>query len=463
MKKSNKNNKKRNIIRTIIDIVETIKALLKGHIIAVLMLFPLIHQDKVCQIIDKVIDYEITDDKMIDLLNESKRLNEEEKKYLINEKLFSDIEEALNNGDNGIFVRYHLKNMDIVPMTKIEEKKLYYASGFYSEILKPKKLNIRNYRNDIDYNCDTVSHEFIHSLENCKYAYICEAFVAITNSEYYCNDSSYFEEVKRIKVLMEIIGPEPIWKDAFSNDSSSLDNLLDYYLSEVDSNEIKELFKVNISTSEDIDLVNEKIDKLLSVLYYNVYGKNIEDDEIIKAIYNNSIKSRNYFNITDDYDIIYEPVDKEIIEREGLLTCYYRLNKLYEIPKDEFDNYKFKGTCEIFEMLDSQYNYEFLGYGKIKIEVEQNNWKEYDIEEAEKLGYINTFYFVEELMTTESIDEKNSLIEEGYMELSIGYSCSDDMYNIIKYNGEVTLGLEKEIPTIKDKFKTYNVKKLVKE
>jgi len=49
------------------------------------------------------------------------------------------------------------------------------------------------------------------------------------------------------------------------------------------------------------------------------------------------------------------------------------------------------------------------------------------------------------------------------MELSIGYSCSNDMYNVIKYNGEVTLGIEKEIPTIKDKFETSNVKKLVKE
>lgn len=462
MKKSNKNNKKGNIIRTIIDMVETMKALLEGHIIGILILLPLIHQDKICQVIDNVADYEITDDKMIDLINESKRLNEGEKKLLINKKLFNDIEEALNNGDNGIYVSYHLKNMDIVKMNKFEEKNFSNLIGFYSPILKPKKLNIRNYGDDV--NClSTVTHEFIHSLENCKYSYIREPFTVIVNSEYYYDDSNYSEEVKRLKVLMEIIGPEPIWKVAFSNDTSSLDNLLDCYLSEEDSKEIKKLFKRNIGTSLAINLVNERIDELLSVLYYNVYGMNIEDDEIIKAIYNDSIKSRNYFNITDDYDIIYEPVDKEIIEREGLLTCYYRLKKLYEIPKDEFDNYKFKGTCEIFEMFDSQYNYEFLGYGKIKIEVEPNNWKEYDIEEAEKLGYINTFYFVEELITTESIDEKNSLIEEGYMELSIGYSCSNDMYNIIKYNGEVTLGIEKEIPTIKDKFETGNVKKLVKE
>ena len=54
-----------------------------------------------------------------------------------------------------------------------------------------------------------------------------EACAEIIAYEYYdAPVDSYLEEVKRTRVLMEIVGSDPVWQSNFSGDSSKLHELL---------------------------------------------------------------------------------------------------------------------------------------------------------------------------------------------------------------------------------------------
>ena len=417
----------------------------------------------------------ITVEDMCNTINDSTNLNEEEKEYLINEDLYADIVNCINREKKENNILNALNEYDIIPMSEEKKNQNPNLCGYYNRYSNPNHIYIRDYEDGVKPQFkSTISHEHIHSLEyGNKFKYIHESATSIINDEYYCLDDSYMDEKIRLKVLMEIIGPTPIWNLCFLGDTNEIKNIFNEYLSVEDRDKFLEL----LSTIDDPQ--HEEIDNLLSKLYFNIYGKHIENDEVISAIYNNLICSRKYFNITDEYDTIYEPIDKEIIKKENLLIEIFHLEKRIEVSKDcnvssyleksylndylrkNNDYIEKKGYLE--RHCETEYNLCFLPDDKIKIEIESNLWKEYSLEEAEKLGYIKSSYFLRKKISTNSIEIKDLLIEEGYNLQSTEYICNGDEYQLISHNGEVTLGTEKEIPTIKDKFETSNVKKLVKE
>lgn len=279
-----------------------------------------IHEDDILRFIDKKIGYELSVDDLCNLINESENLNDLEKDYLINEKLFDEVINYVNSGNNGIVLKKHLKNIDITPMNAEEIKGDSDILGFYHEFYSPNVLHVKDYNEDDFSNIEyIISHELIHMIEGCPYSYIREGFAAIVNSEYYMLDSSYTSVRTRIKVLMEIVGSEVVWNLGFARDKSELDKILDNYLSKEDSKELKQLFNTYISECKDIDSVNERIDELLGVLYFNVYNKPIESDKVIYALYNSDKCKirRNYFNIYREKDMIKYCLDLETAEKLG--------------------------------------------------------------------------------------------------------------------------------------------------
>lgn len=146
--------------------------------------------------------------------------------------------------------------------------------GYYS-ILTPNVLNVRT-----DSDTSTLIHEFIHLLQadGCYYHYLDEAVASLMTSEYFYVDRlSYEDAVDNLKLLMNIVGPEPIFKLVFGGDDSDLlkifrDNLLPSEMSDL----VKSLRErpENDMDSCQYHLIRESLFKL----YKNIYGNDISED-----------------------------------------------------------------------------------------------------------------------------------------------------------------------------------------
>ena len=112
---------------------------------------------------------------------------------------------------------------DLENLVKIQQG-LGLTLGYYNK-LEPNIIHVKDYA---DYS--TIYHEFAHLLQaDSEYNYIQEACGEIIAHEYYGREiDSYIEEVKRIQVLMEIIGSEAIWAINFSGDDSKFDDIREF-------------------------------------------------------------------------------------------------------------------------------------------------------------------------------------------------------------------------------------------
>lgn len=471
MKRLNKRNEDFNECSLIGKIGRLLCSFFKGNVIGAILISPLLlskYQEEISLVIDKALDFEITDDKMIELINNSDNLSDEEKEYLVNEKFLADIEETINNGDNGVLISYHLDDMRIIPMTERDKKNMPNVAGYYNQVYAPKKLNIRNYCEELTIeNKDDISHEFIHSLEGCPYLYIREAFTAIVNSEYYTYDNSYHDEKVRLKVLMEVIGPQPIWEASFTRDASMLDNILDTYLTADEAKKLKELFNRHIVNEENIKKVNREIDELLGVLYYNIYGKTIDSDRVIYALYNynygNSLCyiNRNYFNIDNNQDMVSYVLDLDTAKKLGYfdegVVAYIDIWKFedeYEQIKDEwFSDYscidKGYSSKVAYQRLDDN-TYVFYDSGN---EVYLN----YD--EAIQKGYLRSVVCLRKEEHIYDLDSFKNMLNLGF-NVAFPNENEKGIESTFNYNreyDEINVIIEEYVPTITDKFNEKNI------
>ena len=109
-------------------------------------------------------------------------------------------------------------------------------------------MHVRDYEEDKSSPYDflkVISHEYAHLLQSSsKYAYIKESAAEIMSSEYYNIDiSGYCEECIVLKILMEIIGSEPVWEATIIGDDSKLEKSIKELLTEEDANRLLALFK----------------------------------------------------------------------------------------------------------------------------------------------------------------------------------------------------------------------------
>jgi len=291
------------------------------------------------RLLQKVFPKDISASKAIELIEDSKHLNDHEKEVLAN---YEALDAFINytNEERNYELNARLTNIDTKTYGKFNQ--MYkITSGYYS----PSKVN--NIYINVDYNNqasydDTLVHEFVHLMQNsyCDYLYIHEACAEILSYEYYdCPMNSYTEEIKRVRTLMEIIGPEVIMNCNFNDDYSSFEDEIYKYLDGDDADKLLDCFKTTgiwlCKASEDEEnKLNENIDGLLKKMYFNKYGKDISESKIINKIYDDLAPERIYFNSNHpNYNnIIYYPDENgEVFKDEPVFSdddyCNYILDK----------------------------------------------------------------------------------------------------------------------------------------
>ena len=243
-------------------------------------------------------DIEVSE--LYDRINTSNKLSDSEKEMLCNEEYFKFLLDNTNSINRNYWLRYCMNDINIEYYEEEEEPN---TNGYYSTS-KSNVIHILNSieNNNTEYN-HTLTHEFIHMTQdhNSSYDYILEACTEICNYEFYNHPiQSYKQQIIRTKILMEIIGPEPIIESIYSESSKSLKNEIHKYLPNDEANELLKLFKTSSEkmTNPDTDMnkIHTRIDELLAKMYYNKNNKNIENDTMINMIRNTDSYDRIYFN-----------------------------------------------------------------------------------------------------------------------------------------------------------------------
>ena len=336
------------------------------------------------------------------------------KDILYNEELIRDICNTPMSEDRIKSLEEKVTDIEIVPFTEEDDlenlAKIQQGLGLTLGYYKPLEPNIIHVKDYADYS--TIYHEFAHLLQaNSEYSYIQEACGEIVAHEYYgCESDSYKEEVKRMQVLMEIIGSEAIWNINFSGDDSKFDSII---LENIPIEEYGELYgilitPVNILTEQDREKLNASFDKILSDLYSNIYHEPIEDNEIIQNIYKvgydknlriNMKNQRYYFKDVDDSlniaDFVYsEYMTFQEAEAKGLIKVEMKVSSNVDITEEEYkerlsNNQDAYSRYEPLEGIKRKLNPETLESKWI----EEANGKEYTTGEALEQGLIRKRYY----------------------------------------------------------------------
>lgn len=240
----------------------------------------------------------LSSDAAIGLICNSSYLSVEDKNLLSNKDLLNDIlpyyEDCFMEADikmrlNRIRVEYY------------GEDDSHYddAEGYYniidSSVLKLHEKYQNVAEDDIDRR-SVLAHEFIHMLQAdiLDYKYLRESSAELMSVEYFDFDGpdSYVNGVTTLKLLIDIIGPEPILKTVFAGDDDELKEILKNNLNDADYKKLKSY--LNMSPSDTFDNESE-IRNLLCTLYKNIYGQDISDD--LNIFYDIFYKdSENYLN-----------------------------------------------------------------------------------------------------------------------------------------------------------------------
>lgn len=246
-----------------------------------------------------------------------------------------------------------------------KERNGYYDS-FTPNVLYSKEGQSKNSETS------TVIHEFIHLLqaEGNSYYYLDEAVAELMTAELL--DSSpvtYFGAIDNLKLLINIIGPEPIYELSFGGDDTSLNNILKSNLSSKEIITLKYYLQKNGEEINNNEEIHSEIKKILYKLYKNIYGKDIEEDQNIMCVLNDnlsknaSISDKRHFLIPDEMKeeeyIMVVGEDEDILAQKGFLskkTCY---KEFLKIDSNYYNKNKRTDDIELIENLNE--NGEIIG------------------------------------------------------------------------------------------------------
>ncbi len=235
----------------------------------------------------------ITYDKISTLIETSKKLTEEEKMTFQNEKLLNDIIPYYNGTNMDFIATKCFHNLHYKYYEKRISENGNIILGYYSR-LEPNELNIQeNLAPEEDYN--TKWHEYIHLLQaRTNYLYLKETCAEIISNEYYdAPINSYEKGVINTKILLEIVGPEPIWKLNFSGDDTELVSIISGNLEPEKAQNLLELLKKSPNSQENI---NGEVRTLLEELYFNIHHTDMNENIYIRNITAETLIDRYYFN-----------------------------------------------------------------------------------------------------------------------------------------------------------------------
>ncbi len=262
------------------------------------------------EISKKYYDYanDVTLEQIENYIKENENLTEEEKEMFYNEKLLQDILPYYEDTNMNLLIPLKFEDLQIEycyeePKQEDEEKDTNgYESvrSAYYNALTPNRLYINTYFGTED-RYDDKAHEYVHLLQAVhEYQYIKEACAEIISCEYdkKCVNKSYLEPVNNTKILMEIVGPEPVWKLNFSGDDTDLVNVIRENLEEEQADKLISLLKEKPGKNQ-IEGLDTDITDLLSQMYQNMYGEDMRNNPFIDCLLGNGKMNRRYYFNSD--------------------------------------------------------------------------------------------------------------------------------------------------------------------
>ena len=388
--------------------------------------------------------------------------------FLYNEDLIRDICNTPMTEDRIMSLKEKTTDIEVVTVTyeEMKERGLSNAVGYYNVAEEPNVIHTVNLNNS-----DTIYHELIHLLQdNNEYKYVKEACAEIISTEYYgCKIASYQEEVKRIQILMEIIGSDCLWDINFNGDDSKLDEVILNNLSVEEYGKLYSILITNIGflNQQELDELNNSFDEILSDLYFNIYGESIEENEIIQNIYqcyDNSqsttlINNRHYFQdveqnknrpdfIKSEYMTLKDAIDKNIVRVD------MRVRKTVGISEDE---YKERLSKNLKTEIGYNANEDVNSVSEVAYDEIVRKWeyqgKVYTTEEALEKGLIEPYYYytIDEIVDYNAPEDEKKFADNGF----VGFSktiipLTDEYDNIESYSYKEADGQKQEIVKLSD-------------
>ena len=363
-------------------------------------------------------------------------LDSESKEYLMNEELLQDIFKYYKDTPLEYTANLKFKDLQIISYEEVQEKykslKLEkWSAGSYS-YLYPNKLFIRNMTIDQSY-LHAIAHEFVHLLqaEGLPYRYLVESNAELVASEYFdFQASSYSSSVENLKLLIEIVGPEPIMKLIFSGDDKQLLEIFKNNLSLFDYNKLIDSLCTKSGVFRDNNAeVHSEVRELLCKLYKSINNKDIREDNNIMydLVYDrekyalssdcpSTVHSQSYCYLNarkmDQSSFLYlENVDCDKLVNDGYLkeADIFEFYK-YNITLEEYYNILANGNTPDFSITDNSMDEEGRIFGHWNnqknmfelfdkpVSIKEYNTGEYrqntsskliSLEEAVKLNYVS--------------------------------------------------------------------------
>ena len=242
-------------------------------------------------------------DKIEDYIYDSDGLSSFEKDAIYNEEYLTYL---LNTLDENRKIYDLNKRLDGINTSRYDQSVLPGSTGFYDPT-DCNTINVLDTITDEDFIKDVESHEFVHLTQCGRFTFIKEALAEIISHEFYGSPyTCYSDAIKRVKVLMEIIGPKAVFNAAFSYNTDYFEGSVKDLLSQKDSKDLLQLFCTFDYTGETNDVTCERMDEILSKMLENKKRHCSEEealyyDIIISSIMNDSAPdNRFYFNSYKD-------------------------------------------------------------------------------------------------------------------------------------------------------------------
>ena len=302
---------------------------------------------------------DITVSRVETLINDSDNITLNEKSFLCNENFLNDIINYVKGTHMDFTLLYRLKDLEIVSFNDLSHLKEgilgYYTlrDKIYAYAYDSSKLD-KNALDIIPYN-NIIGHEFIHMfMANYDYAFLSESVAAIMADEYFTptwfsNNKIYYNIKTRTKILMEIIGAEPIKRCIFSDDDSLLISSINTYLK--DERALNRFIAFLKTEPDNMEYLYPEMDYYLDIMYQNKYGISLKDSKLITCIeynfcyhhayFNNRLNENNsYYLYTnyDDIDIYYNEIEvNKVYSSTFLLKVSAKIGTFLE-PNYDFHN-----------------------------------------------------------------------------------------------------------------------------
>lgn len=357
--------------------------------------------------------------------SDDENLSIEQKNYLANTNFINDV----------------IKISDISRSYILRKKTEGFNIAYFSDIYKlidPKSLGHYNlaainklylYDNSINvfYNC--CPHEFIHLLQDHnQYSYILETSAEKMKEEYYHEQVIYYpDERKRLCVLMEMIGPQPIMECNFKGDTSTFEEAINNHLNEHDAEKLLDLFTK--FPEKNTEQINEQIDILLAKMYKNITGNDINNDKFMNCIYSREDINRKYFN--QHFSNFYQKtiigkktsstlLDYEEVKKQGQISKYIYKRK-EQISESEYKNFISTGS-----------NFVYISFIPIDGYRKKSG---YEIESKDK----TKTYYLEDAIAKKLISKVRYYKYEEKFYDSLEDLCGE---NVTSFNGDISVLLK---------------------